>query len=44
MSRMFYECESLLSLPDISKWNNSNVTHMRDMFYNCKSLLSLPII
>ena len=44
MSRMFYECESLLSLPDISKWNNSNVTHIKDMFYNCKSLLSLPII
>ena len=26
---MFYECVSLKSLPDISKWNTNNVTNMR---------------
>jgi len=25
MSYMFYECSSLSSLPDISKWNTDNV-------------------
>ena len=44
MSNMFYGCKSLLSLPDISKWNTINVTNMSYMFYGCKSLLSLPDI
>ena len=44
MSDMFYNCSSLLSLPDISKWNTNNITNMSDMFYNCSSLLSLPHI
>ena len=35
---MFYECESLISLPDISKWNTKNVSNMVGMFYECKSL------
>ena len=41
---LFSECESLKSLPDISKWNTKNVIDMSSMFYNCKSLLSLPDI
>jgi len=28
MSDIFYECSSLLSLPDISKWNTNNITNM----------------
>ena len=40
----FYKCISLTSLPDISKWNTSNVTNMSGMFYDCKSLESLPDI
>jgi len=44
MSYMFYNCSSLLSLPDISKWKTNNVTDMNSMFYNCSSLLSLPKI
>ena len=44
MSHMFYKCNSLISLPDISKWNTKNVTDMSDMFYNCTSLESLPDI
>ena len=44
MSYMFYNCESLLFLPDISKWNTNNVKDMSSMFSYCKSLLSLPDI
>ena len=44
MSFMFYECNSLSSLPDISKWNTSNVNNMSYMFSECKSLSSLPDI
>ena len=32
MSEMFYKCSSLISLPDISKWNTNNVTNMSLMF------------
>ena len=41
---MFYNCSSLVSLPDISKWNTANVTYMGGMFSNCSSLKSLPDI
>ena len=41
---MFNNCSSLLSLPDISKWNTNNVTDMSFMFVNCSSLSSLPDI
>ena len=34
MSYLFYDCESLSSLPDISNWNNSNVTNMNRIFDN----------
>ena len=44
MSYMFYECSSLQSLPDISKWNTEKVTNMYDMFYYCTSLQYLPDI
>ena len=44
MSEIFYNCLSLLSLPDISKWNTNNVNNMSYMFYNCSSLSSLPDI
>ena len=43
-SYMFCGCESLISLPDISKWNTNNVTDMNKMFYECESLISLPDI
>ena len=41
---MFYSCSSLLSLPDISKWNTEKVTSMSYMFRFCSSLKSLPDI
>ena len=44
MSYMFYECSSLISLPDISKWNTNNIENMSYMFYECSSLISLPDI
>ena len=44
MSYMFFNCESLSSLPDISKWNTINVTIMSYMFFNCELLSSLPDI
>ena len=44
MRFMFYECSSLISLPDISKWNTSNITYMNYMFYKCSSLIFLPDI
>ena len=44
LTEMFYNCESLSSLPDISKWNINNVIDISSMFYNCKSLLNLPDI
>ena len=44
MNEMFYECSSLSSLPDISKWNTNNVTDMSKMFSKCSSLSSLPDI
>ena len=42
MSCMFRGCSSLLSLPDISKWNINKATNMIGMFWGCSSLSSLP--
>ena len=39
---MFYYCGSLLSLPDISKWNTYKVENMSHMFDECISLISIP--
>ena len=41
---MFGNCESLLSIPDISKWNTSSVNNLSYMFSNCLSLSSLSDI
>ena len=44
MDKLFYRCLNLSSLPDISKWNTSNVIKMDYMFSNCEKLLYLPDI
>ena len=44
MSYMFSGCVSLESLPDISKWNLTNIEDVSDMFSRCKSLKSFPDI
>ena len=41
MNSMFYGCSSLISLPDISKWDTKNVTNMISMFYGCDNLLNI---
>ena len=41
---MFGVCSSLLSLPDISKWNTNKVSDMSKMFFECSSLSFLPDI
>ena len=40
----FSECSSLEVLPDISKWNTTDVINMSGMFYDCESLKFLPDI
>ena len=44
MNELFSNCSSLLSLPDISNWDTSDVISMSKIFYNCKSLSILPDI
>ena len=41
---MLSGCSSLLSLPDISKWNTINIKYMSFMFRECSSLSSSPDI
>ena len=41
---MFYGCKLLISIPDISNWNTTNVKDMSFMFNDCKLLISLPDI
>ena len=38
MRHMFYECDKLESIGDISKWDVSNVTDMNRTFCHCKYL------
>ena len=44
LSDMFYNCESLKSLPDICNFNTSNVINMSGMFRGCKSLCEISDI
>ena len=44
MSYMFYECSSLISLPDISKWDTQNIKEIGGIFDKCSSLITLPDI
>ncbi len=44
MIYMFSGCNSLISLPDISKWNLRNVTDISYMFNGCFLFVSLPDI
>jgi len=39
---MFYGCENLNELPDISKWNINKVDKMEEMFENCFNSLIIP--
>ena len=44
LAYIFYDCESLESLPDISKWNTDLAVNIKGMFYNCSNLKKLPDI
>ena len=41
---IFYNCNSLQILPDISKWNTVKVNDMSYLFYGCNCLTKLPDI
>ena len=43
MGSMFYNCQSLTSVGDLSNWDTSKVTSMGNMFNNCASLTSLNL-
>ena len=42
ISNLFNFCYSLLSIPDISKWNIQNVESISRLFDHCSKLTSLP--
>ena len=44
LNGLFSNCESLVSLSNISIWKANCFSDMSYLFYNCKSLLSLPDI
>ena len=44
LSYMFFKCDNLSSLPDISKLNTENVTDMNNMFSYCIKLNPFPDI
>ena len=44
MFAMFYKCNSLISLSNISKLDTSNVHDIQYIFYGCNSLRSFPDI
>ena len=35
---MFYECESIESLPNIAKWKTNSLINMKELFSGCSSL------
>ena len=39
MSFMFSGCSSLISFPDISKWDTTIVKNIRSMFYGCNEMI-----
>ena len=41
---MFYRFSSLISLPDISKWNTQNINNLNCIFENCSLLTFIPNI
>ena len=44
MENVFCQCKSLITLPDIFKWNTENAEDMTSVSYECKSLIVLPAI
>ena len=42
MNSMFYFCKELKALPDISKWDITNVQNKSNMFFGCNKNLNIP--
>ena len=43
-NKMFYECTALSSIPDIKKWDLTNVIEMNEVFKGCDQSLIIPEI
>ena len=41
---IFMDCKQLISLPDLSKWDTSQVTNIENLFNGCSSLTSINCI
>ena len=41
-NKMFFNCKALISIPDINKWDLSNVTDKNEMFKGCNQSLIFP--
>ena len=39
---MFYECKSLIKIPDINNWNIDKVNNLSFMFFGCEKLKEIP--
>ena len=44
MSKMFYKCKELISLPDIAFWNTSKINNMSCLFCGCSKLSNISDI
>jgi len=44
MRNIFCECTSLISFPDIKKWNIPDYTNIRGIFCECIISLNIPTI
>jgi surface protein len=42
MNNMFSNCIKLSSMPDIDKWNTSNLVEHNFMFHNCPNIGNIP--
>ena len=41
-SKMFYGCSNLESIPDIAKWDLSNIIDLSDIFTGCNEAINIP--
>jgi len=41
-NKMFYECIKLVFIPDIQKFDVSNISEMNEMFIGCSTDLIIP--
>jgi len=44
IENLFNDCLSLVTLPNIYKWNTNNIESIKNLFEDCCSLLIIPDI